>query len=167
MIGLKRFKENFTSKKSLIIRYTGFVSAIFIGFLIPTYVWFIPPFMILWGVAWILETRDLHRKTILIPDKLPLLIFILFMSYYLWQFAGLVYSSEKITGVRFFFSRLSLLIFPLVLFVPGEKIKTNCLTLVRIFAFATFLYVALCYGLAFYRSISLDNGHIIFNQHPP
>lgn len=167
MIGLREFKENFTLSKSIIIRYTGFVSAIFIVFLIPTYVWFIPPFTILWGISWILETTETRGKGLLMPDKLPVLIFILFLSYYLWQFVGITYSIEKSTGMRFFLRRLSLFLFPLVLVIPGEKIKTNCLNLLRIFAFATILYIVFCYGYAFYRSIFLNNGNLIFNPHPP
>ena len=167
MTKLKEFKEKITVNKSLIVKYTGFISAIIIVFLIPTYVWYIPPFMILLGISWILEKKDIPENGLFKKYKLPIVIFILFLSFYLWQLAGIAYSPEKSTGLRFFLSRLSLFLFPLVLAIPGEKIKTNVITLLRIFALATILYIISCYGYAFFRSVSLNNSHLNFNSKPP
>lgn len=167
MTGFNGIKDRYIANKSQFFGFTGYVSAIAIVFLIPTYVWYIPPFMVLWGISWIFGTKSELKRESIRKNRIPILIFSLFLSYYLWQFIGITYSEEKSTGMRFFLSRLSLFLFPLVLVMPGEKIKANCLTLLRVFAFATILYIVLCYGYAFYRSIFFNNGSIIFNPHPP
>jgi O-antigen ligase len=153
--------------KLSIVRNTAFIAAIIIVGLIPTYIWFIPPFMVLWGISWVFDLEETKKMASWEKYKYSILLCTLFLGYYLWQLIGISYSTEKSTGWRFFLSRLSLFLFPLVLVIPGEKIKTNCLTIVRIFALASLLYILLCFGYAFFLSVSLNNGHLNFNPHPP
>jgi O-antigen ligase len=64
------------------------------------------------------------------------------------------------------FGRLSLLIFPLILFNPGARIKSNTLNLLRVFAISTLVYVISCFVYALYRSLYFINGGLSFNPHP-
>lgn len=153
--------------KVILIRRISFVSAIAVIGLIPTYIWFIPPFMILWGITWILDLRETKKVATWEKYRNPIILFALFMGFYLWQFAGISYSAEKSTGWRFFLSRLSLFLFPLVLTIPGEKIKSSVVKLLRIFAACTTIFILICFGYAFFRSINLINGHFIFDPNPP
>ena len=62
MNGVRKLIDYIIKNKSFIISYSGYISAIIIVFLIPTYVWFIPPFMVIWGISWVLENKDLKGK---------------------------------------------------------------------------------------------------------
>src|SRR5512138_1167032 len=104
MISIKEFKEETILYKSIFVKSTGFVSAIIILFLIPTYIWFIPPFMVLWVISWIFETKESQNSGMLKFSLFPALIFILFALFCLWQLVGIAYSTDKETGLRFFFS---------------------------------------------------------------
>jgi len=64
------------------------------------------------------------------------------------------------------FGRLSLLIFPVILFKPGARIRSNILNLLRLFTLSTLAYVISCFGYALYRSLDFNNGTLSFNPHP-
>lgn len=143
----------------------SFTFAVIILILIPLYIWFIPPFMVLWGIIWILENRKkkIHFHS---ENRFPVFLFFLFIAFYLWQLAGILYSDDTNTGWNTFLSRLSLFLFPLVLLIPGEKIKKNGISLLKIFAGSTTLFIIICFGYALYNSISFQNGVFLFNPHP-
>ena len=139
--------------------------AVIILILIPLYIWFVPPFMVLWGMIWILENRKKKIHSIS-ENRFPVILFFLFIAFYLWQLAGILYSDDTGTGWNTFLSRLSLFLFPLVLLIPGEKIKKNGISLLKIFAASTTIFIIICFGYAFYNSISFRNGVFLFNPHP-
>lgn len=134
--------------------------------IIPVYHWFLPPFMILWGVFWLFEirtrTKDIQHIT---PHNK--LLFILFILFFAWQITGMLYSNNPKEGWRNITLRLSLFIFPLVLISPGDLIRQKVNILLRLFAISTFFYLIICCGYALYRSINFQNGIITFNSHPP
>jgi O-antigen ligase len=144
---------------------TGFISAIIILILTPTYIWFIPPFMVLWGMAWMFDNKTkLFEFTI--EDKKIKYLFLLFMVFYFWEGIGIFYSSDKAAGMNIWLSRLSLLFFPLFFLKPGKKIIENNSNLLKVFSLSTSIFIFICFIFALWRSISFSNGNLIFNPHP-
>lgn len=133
--------------------------------ILPTYIHYLPPVMILWVLFWILDNRSGLKKDIFIGNKAAILFF-LFIFYYLWQAVGLIYTTDTKMGLSNLFGRLSLVLFPLVLIFPGAMIKNNIKTLIRIFVISTFLFMLFCFSYALYRSVSLQDGLWTFNSHP-
>lgn len=133
--------------------------------LIPLYIRFIPPFMVLWGISWIMESC-MSKQYFNKENRFQNWLFILFITFYLWQAVGIFYSDDVITGRNTLFSRLSLFLFPLVLLIPGKKIEKNIGILLKIFAGSTSLFIVICFGHALYSSLFLQNGALMFNPHP-
>jgi O-antigen ligase len=159
-----RLKGYITDDRFKVMQLISYYSVIIIVALIPTYVWFIPPFMVLWGISWVLSSHVIKEN--LNINRYAVIVFSFFMLFCLWQLIGITYSLDRQTGLRFFFSRLSLLLFPLVLVVPASKIRENINLILRLFVVSTTTYVLLCYIISFYRSISIINGGLMFNPHP-
>ncbi len=128
------------------------------------HVQYIPPVMIMWSIFWILE-NDYRINLIRTTRQAYLIIFILFISYYLWEAVGLLYTSDIEMGLLNLFGRLSLVLFPIVLIYPGQKIITNVKLLIRIFAIGTFLSMIFFIGYALYNSLNLHNGIWTFEPH--
>ena len=133
--------------------------------ILPTYIHYLPPVMILWVLFWIMDNRSGLKKDIFISNKAAIL-FSLFIFYYLWQAVGLIYTTDTKMGLSNLFGRLSLVLFPLVLIFPGAMIKNNIKTLIRIFVISTFLFMLFCFSYALYRSVNLQEGLWTFNSHP-
>jgi O-antigen ligase len=146
--------------------YYTFLFAILTVVILPIHVKYFPPFMILWIIFWMLE-NNFRFDIICNSKKAYKILFILFISYYIWQLAGIIYSSDIRMGFLNLFGRLSLVLFPLVLIYPGEMIKIKSKILIRIFAISTFIFMLVCFGYALYRSFNFQNGLWIFNTHPP
>lgn len=127
---------------------------------------YLPPFMVLWGLIWIFENIA-DFKILWNSRSLSKLLFVSFLIYYLFQLFGLIYSEDIKMGLSNAFGRLSLILFPLVLFEPGEMIKKKVKLLLRIFALSSVTYLVLCFSYAAYRALSFVNGALIFNPHPP
>jgi O-antigen ligase len=131
---------------------------------IPINVRYLPPFMILWCVTWILENRSKMNQ--IFASKNPHLILLaLFLGLCLWQLAGMLYSDHPVTGWQNLGRRLPLVLFPLILLTPGEMIKRKGIFLLRLFAVCTFLFVLFCFCFALYRSVDFQNGSLSFNPH--
>jgi O-antigen ligase len=133
--------------------------------ILPTYVNFLPPFMILWGIFWLLENRSKISEVIVYNNHMKRL-FICFLIFYAWQIFGLVFASNLDIGIERILKRLSFLLFPLVLFFPGKMILQNLNKLLRIFVYSSVIFCLFCFVFAFYRSLSFQSGHMIFNPHP-
>jgi O-antigen ligase len=145
--------------------YFSFVIALVTVIILPIHVQYLPPFMIMWGICWILE--NYFRINIIWNSRTSYKILLfLFIAYYLWQIAGLIYTTDTKMGLLNLFSRLSLVLFPLVLIFPGETIKSRVKILIRIFALSSFLFMLFCFGYALYKSVSLKDGLWYFNHHP-
>jgi O-antigen ligase len=134
--------------------------------LLPLYIWYIPPFMILWVVCRIIEIR---RNKSIEFDLLsyPTLLFFLFVSFFAWQIVGLAYSENFKAGLDIAFSRLSLILFPTALILSGEMIHRNIRILLKLFTLSTALFILFCFINALYISTSFQNGELLFNPHPP
>ena len=121
--------------------------------------------MILLCLGWIFENYSEIGKIVRSPSRY-LIFAAAFFVFYLWQTASMLYTSDLQTGWSNVFGRLSLIIFPLIYFMPGEKIRTNVTKLLRIFSICTAAFVITCFGYALFRSIAIQNGIWSFNPHP-
>jgi O-antigen ligase len=137
--------------------------------LIPVYTKFLPPFVILWAISRILETVSNHKDKdyqLPVPRK-ELILIALFLVLFFWEAVGLLYYENLSNGLNNVFSRLSLLIFPLLFVFPGRQIINRGNVLLRFFAGGTTLFIIFCLFYAAFRSVSFAGGQIIINTHPP
>ncbi|HUX57982.1 MAG TPA: O-antigen ligase family protein [Bacteroidales bacterium] len=146
--------------------YFSFIAATLTVIVLPIHVQFLPPFMILWGVFWLIEKmfNAENKSDITTINKL---FFLLFIIYYLWQVIGLLYSDDLRMGYSNLFGRLSLLLFPLVLTFPGYAIRKKAKYLMKIFAVSTFIFILFCFFFALLRSLNYQEGGWTFNPHLP
>jgi len=133
---------------------------------LPLHYRYLPPLMILLGIFWLFSNYSSFIKLFSIKSRYRTLLF-LFLSLYFWQIVGILYSTDAAMGFSNAFGRLSFILFPLILFNPDQKIKDNIAVILRVFAICTLIYVLSCFGYALFRSVSFDNGILIFNPHPP
>jgi len=147
--------------------YLSFLSAALTIVILPIHVQYLPPFMIMWLLFWLLENSTRIRRLYFDIKPAYKILFILFILYYFWQAAGLIYSADLKMGLLNLFGRLSLVLFPLVMVFPGEMIKNRIKILLRIFAAGTFIYMLFSFCFALYRSLHFQDGIWTFNPHPP
>ena len=133
--------------------------------ILPIYVHYLPPVMILWVLFWIIENKSELKKGIIKNNKAAILFF-LFIAFFLWQISGLFLAESLNTGFERLFKRLSFLFFPLVLFYPGSRIIKHINLIIRLFAICTFIYIVYCMGTALHHSLIIQNHKWIFNPHP-
>lgn len=133
--------------------------------ILPIHVDFLPPFMILWVICWILENAGQFNALINFKND-SFKLFIGFLLFFIWYVSGLFYTTDLDNGMLLVFRRLSFVLFPLVLIKPGEMIKKRALLLLKVFAISTLFYIIFSYGFAIYRSLYLKDGSILFNPHP-
>lgn len=144
----------------------AYAITILIMLVLPIHYYYLPPLMAMLGLCWIIENYAGFKELLMTYSRYRSL-FILFLIFYLWQIASILYSDDLKLGFSNVFGRLSLFVFPLILFNPAEKIRINVFRLLRIFALSTAAYVLTCFGYAFYRSLSFQDGAWFFNSHPP
>lgn len=95
---MKLLNETILNADLLKKGFFSFLCALFVVIILPIHVRYLPPFMILWCVFWIAEN---YLRIALISGcrKSFKILFILFISYYLWQAVGLTYSSDIKLGI--------------------------------------------------------------------
>jgi O-antigen ligase len=142
-----------------------FYTSVLTSAVMALYVPWVPPVMILWGLLWIYQTFT-GEKTLLKGSR-PFILFILFISLLLWQTGEIALANSVNDGIERVFKRLSMFLFPLVMFLPGAKIKENISLILRVFAIFVFIYLIYCFGNAFSNSLTLKDGRWIFNSHHP
>jgi len=143
----------------------SYLAVILIMAVLPIHYKFIPPLMILLCLTWISENYNKFGE-IFRDDSKHRMLLISFLLFFLWQVISVQYSADFHMGWSNIFGRLSLLIFPLILFKPGTRIKSDFSNLLRVFAISTLIYVLSCFGYALYRSLEFNNGGLSFNPHP-
>jgi len=147
------------TEEKILLRSRGdfsFLAAILIMVVLPFHYKFIPPLMVLLCLAWISENYY-KLGEIFRYNSLHRLLLISFILYFVWQIISVLYSSDIQMGWSNIFGRLSLLIFPVILFKPGVRIRSNALNLLRVFTLSTLAYVISCFGYALYRSLDFNN----------
>jgi O-antigen ligase len=156
---------NISGKQLLSDGYLSFLCALVIAILLPVYHWFLPPVIILWVLVRIAEIgyNGFPDNGI---EKTRRALFFLFIFFFSWQLAGILYSENIPAAFRNIEVRLSFFLFPLLLIYPGKTIKAKAYFILKAFAISNFLFVVFCYAFAFWRSISFVNGITDFNPHP-
>jgi O-antigen ligase len=143
-----------------------FFSCLLSVIIIPVKVDFLPPIMILWVVAWIIENNQRFNQIWNLKDP-AVLLFIGFALYFCWYLTGLIYTEDLHNGKLLIFRRLSFIVFPFVLIFPGDFIKKRIGLILKIFCLSTLSYILFSLLFAFIRSVYISNGSITFNPHPP
>lgn len=144
--------------------YFSYWAAILCLIVLPLHVQYLPPFMILWALCWLIEKTKTGFNINYTSSELKL--FALFVIYYIWQFLSLLYTTDLKLGFSNLFGRLSLILFPLLLLAPGGMIKNKIRTLYGAFTISTFLFMVICFIIAFIRSSGFIDGNFTFNTHP-
>ncbi len=147
--------------------YFTYISALLTIIILPIHVQYLPPFMIMWMLFWMLENLPRIRNLYINIEPVNKILFVLFVLYYLWEVVGLIYSNDLKMGLLNLFGRLSLVLFPIILLFPGEMIKSRIKTILRLFAAGAFVYMLFSLCFALYRSLNFQDGTWTFNPHPP
>jgi len=142
-----------------------FFASIIVVIVLPVYVHYLPPVMILWGLFWLWENKFKLSRKMFQGNKAGIL-FLLYVCFFLWQISGLLLADSLDSGIERIFKRLSFFLFPFVLFFPGKRIVENIKILLKLFAVFTFIYIIYCLGNAFCNSLNADDGRWVFNPHP-
>ena len=137
--------------------YLAFISAISAILVLAVHNDYMPPFIIAWILFWLIDFKLRNWKISEDENKVRSLLF-LFLGLNLIFLIGLFYSDNIHTGSVLFFRRLSLLVFPILLFSPGYEIKKRIDLILKVYVtgIIAFLVFCFCYGL--YRSIIFKDG---------
>jgi O-antigen ligase len=142
------------------------IALVLIVMIMPLHHRFLPPAIILMAAGWLLEKRfSILSSGGFIPGYR--ILFLLFFSFFLWQVLTLLYSNDRQEGLSNIFTRLSLLVFPLVMFDANALVRDKRKTLLGIFALSTALYMTVCFIYAFERSLFFTDGKLIFDPVTP
>jgi O-antigen ligase len=145
-------------------RYLTLYACLSCVVILPIYIHWLPPFMILWGVFWFFENRNDFR-TIPVRGNNQAMLFFLFLALFIWQTGELALADSLNSGFERIFKRLSFLLFPLVLFYPGLRIKQNLELILRIFVISVLAYLVYCFGNALHSSLVFKDGRWVFNAY--
>jgi O-antigen ligase len=146
--------------------YLVFISAFSTLLLLGLYNKYIPPFMIAWLLFWLIDF-SLRNWKISEDEKKVRSLFLLFLGLNLIFLIGLFQSVNISLGSASFSSRLSLLVFPILLFSPGFEIKKRINLLLKVFVAGIIIYIVLCLCYASYRSVLYTDGIVGFNPQKP
>ncbi len=144
----------------------AFLFAFLTMLIMPVYHWYLPPVMILWVLIFFYMSF-FGKESFRSIDHFQKLLFLLFILFFLWQLTGMIYSDNQREGWRNIELRISLLMFPLVLLLPGEMIRKRIQFLIKVFAVSTLLFIVICYFYALFRSLGFKEGALVFNPHVP
>ena len=161
---MKKYFDILLSKENWSSGRFSYFAAIATVIILPVNSRFLPPFMILLGLLRLIELILENGKIKPVDKKFIVLLF-LFVLFYAWQLIGNIYSENQVSAWNNISRKLSLLIFPLVFISPGVMIKNNVKTIQGFFAAGTFAFIFFCFVYAFYRSIQITNGILIFEPH--
>lgn len=168
MLDLKNNSILQRGEKWYAIGHLNFYCALLVFIILPIHVKYIPPLMVLWVLLWAFENfrNTDFKKRFWEAKQYHRILFLFFVLYFLLQGLSILYSKNHDLAYSNLFGRLSLIVFPLVLFVPTSEVKLNVNLLLRVFVLAVSLYLVYCFGYALFRSLSLVNGEWQFNPHP-
>ena len=146
--------------------YLAFISAFFATLLLALHNEYMPPFIIAWLLFWLIDFTSRDWKITEDEKKVRFLLF-LFLGLNLVFLFGLFYSENIKVGSVLFFRRLSLLIFPILLFSPGFEIKKRIDLILKVFVAGLLAFIVFCFCYALYRSIIFRDGIWSFDPYLP
>lgn len=146
--------------------YLAFLAAIIAVLVLPVHNQYLPPFMIIWFLFWLLDF--LSRKGNVREDSSDsVMLLCCFISLFLWLVSGLLYSENLNQGFLLISRKLSLILFPVILFSPGLEIKKRINFLLKAFTLGTVAFLLFCYCYALFRSVFFNSGQWTFNPINP
>jgi O-antigen ligase len=146
--------------------YLAFISAFSAILVLTLHNDYMPPFIIAWFLFWLIDFTLRNYKISEDEKKVRSLCY-LFLGLNLVFLIGLFFSENIHVGSVLFFRRLSLLVFPILLFSPGYEIKKRIDLLLKVFVIGIIAFMVFCFCYALYRSISFKDGSWIFNPFDP
>lgn len=146
--------------------FLAFLSSAVAVLLLTVHNKFMPPFLIAWLLFWAAGFISKHAR-IEEDEKRARLLLFFFLALNLIFLAGLLFSENTSTGSVLFFRRLSLIIFPVILFSPGYNFKKRIDILLIIFVAGITCFMLFCFGNALFNSIILKDGSWSFNAYLP
>lgn len=158
------FKRSFPKIAVIEGQFTFYITLL-IMVMLPLHYQYLPPLMILLCIGRIIEASSSMNSGTKF-NKETVILCGLFIVFFIWQFVTVIYSENSKLAWANVFGRLSLLIFPLAYFNPGYRIIEQKFLLLRIFVVAICCYLLFCYGYALSRSLSIQNGKMLFDPHP-
>ncbi len=129
--------------------------------LLSLHVHWLPPFLILWVVIWFIEKKDSLSWSSLKGEPSTNL-FLMFVTLFVWQAVGLIFADSPEAGLERIIKRIAFILFPAVLFFPGEKIKRNIRFIMKMYAFFILIYITYCLINAFLSSFHHEEGKWVF-----
>jgi O-antigen ligase len=146
--------------------YLAFISALFAILLLSLHNQYMPPFIVAWLLFWLIDFK-LRNWKISVDEKWARSLLFLFLALNLVFLIGLFTSENIKFGSDLFFRRLSLLVFPILLFSPGFEIKKRIDLILKVFVAGITVFIIICLCYAFYRSIIFRDGIWSFNPCKP
>jgi O-antigen ligase len=146
--------------------YLAFISAFFAILLLALHNQYMPPFIIAWLLFWLIDFTYRGWKISEDEKKVRFLLF-LFLGLNMVFLIGLFYSENIQVGSVLFFRRLSLLVFPILLFSPGYEIKKRIDLILKVFVAGITVFLIICFCYALYRSIIFRDGIWSFDPYFP
>ncbi len=146
--------------------YLAFISAFFATLLLSLHNQYMPPLMIAWLLFWLLDFK-LRNWKISDDEKRTLFLLFFFLALNLVFLIGLFFSENMQFGSVLFFRRLSLLVFPILLFSPGFEIKKRIDLILKVFVAGITVFIIICFCYALYRSIIFRDSILSFSPNKP
>ena len=115
--------------------YLALISAFFATLLLVLHNQYMPPLIIAWLLFWLIDFTSRDWKIAEDEKKVRFLLF-LFLGLNMVFLIGLFYSENIQVGSVLYFRRLSLLVFPILLFSPGYEIKKRIDLILKVFVVA-------------------------------
>lgn len=160
MISLRKTVTENLSKTG----YLAYVFLLIAVLLLALYNPYMPPFIIATLIFWFLEfvSRDMKIAE---GDKKTRLLLYLFLGLNIVFLTGLFSSDDLHNGFVLYFRRLSLLLFPIILFSPGDDIRKRIHILLKAFVAGLLIFMVICLSFAMYRSVTITGGIWSFNPY--
>jgi O-antigen ligase len=132
--------------------------------LLSLHIHWLPPFMIAWVIIWYFEQKGNFSWSIL-KNRKETYLFFFFVSLFIWQAAGLLYADSFDSGIERIIKRVAFILFPAVLFFPGEKIKRNIGFILKLYSIFIFIYLIYSFINSFINSFHFEEGRWVFRTY--
>ncbi len=156
-----------SSSYSQIIAEFNFIALILLAFVIPFNKLLITSAIALWVLTWLLEGNFVQRFKQSILSKRQWVIFLLFVGLYLIHVVGVFYSENKDIAYFDLEVKLSILVFPLVLFTIKGNYKKKLPLVFKSFVLGLAVSSFVCLFYALFQSLSYDGTQFIFDASLP
>ncbi|MDF2436728.1 MAG: hypothetical protein K0Q95_1104 [Bacteroidota bacterium] len=114
---------------------------------LPVYSSLVPPLIILLSLCWIIEPQRIPTGLLVLRNNLPVLaLSFLFLIYS----AGIIYSVNRAEGFQILETKLSLIIFPLILSTRLQDIRKDINVYLKYFIYGCLLSGLICFSWSLY-----------------